>query len=172
MRIVHLSADRAVAAVVESLGFDGTAADLTAPEVLASAVRRAASFMCPATPRKLVAAVRGSVAGLAKDPDDEASLPLRATVDSLAAYGDLIRCVGPAIERASESWTEARISGFALAPPCRGSGGRRRAADEARRSASVIGAADRSNSNERRTRAFSARATGSRSRARSSQRLR
>ncbi len=90
MRIVHLSADEAVAAVVESLGFDGTAADLTAPEVLASAVRRAASFRCPATPRQLVAAVRGSVAGLAKDPDDEASFPLRATVDSLAAYGDLI----------------------------------------------------------------------------------
>jgi hypothetical protein len=90
VRIAHLSADEAVATVVDSLGFDGTAADLTAPEVLASAVRRAASFMCPATPRQLVSAVRASVAGLVEDPNDEASFPLRATVDDLAAYGDLI----------------------------------------------------------------------------------
>lgn len=90
MRIVSLSADAAVAAVVEALGFDATAVDLTVPEVVAATVRRAASFTCPGTPRRLAAVVRAAALGLVNDADDEETFPVRATVDSLAAYGDLI----------------------------------------------------------------------------------
>lgn len=90
MRIVPLSAAAAVAAAVEALGFDATSVDLTVPEVMAAAVRRAASFTCPATPRRLAGVVRASAVGLVSDANDEETFPVRAMVDNLAAYGDLI----------------------------------------------------------------------------------
>lgn len=90
MKIVQVSSDEAVAAVVEALGFDSTAVDLTAPEVIAALVSRAASFRCPATPRQLAAVVRDSAVGLVKGGQDEESFPVREVIDSLTAYGDLI----------------------------------------------------------------------------------
>jgi hypothetical protein len=90
MRIVQLSSAGAVGAVVEALGFDSTAVDLSAPEVVAAAVRRAASFTCPATPRQIAAVVRTAASGLVTDAYDEDSYPVRTAIDSLAAYGDLI----------------------------------------------------------------------------------
>lgn len=90
MRITSLSADEVVAATVEALGFDAASVDLTVPEVMAGAVRRAASFACPATPRRLATAVRNAATGLVDQADDEEQFPVRAMVDMLAAYGDLI----------------------------------------------------------------------------------
>jgi len=59
-----------VAEVVEALGLDPRSLDLASPEVLAAAIRRAASFLCPATPRALLGAVTDSLAGLPGcDPD-------------------------------------------------------------------------------------------------------
>lgn len=90
MRIVALTVDAAVAASVETLGFDASSVDLSVPEVVAAAVRRAASLTCPTTPRSLAAVVRTAASCLVDDADNEEVFPVRATVDSLAAYGDLI----------------------------------------------------------------------------------
>lgn len=90
MRITPLSADEAVAVAVEALGFDSDAVDLAVPEVLAAAIRRAASFECPVTPRRLATVVRRAATGLVDHADDEEQFPARAMVDVLAAYGDLI----------------------------------------------------------------------------------
>jgi hypothetical protein len=90
VRITPLSVDAAVAAAVEALGFDASSVDLSVPEVVAAAVRRAASLTCPTTPRNLAAVVRAASSCLVKDANDEEAFPVRAMVDNLAAYGDLI----------------------------------------------------------------------------------
>ena len=90
MRVAPLSVDEAVAAAVETLGFDPSSVDLAVPEVIAAAVRRAASLTCPTTPRSLAAVVRAASSYLVEEANDEDAFPVRAMVDSLAAYGDLI----------------------------------------------------------------------------------
>lgn len=90
MKIDQLSTGAAVGTVVEALGFDSAAVDLTAPEVVAATVRRAASFTCPTTPRQIAAVVSTAASGLVTDAQDEDSFPVRAAIDSLAGYGDLI----------------------------------------------------------------------------------
>lgn len=90
MRIAALSVDEAVAAAVQTLGFDASSVDLSVPEVVAAAVRRAASLTCPTTPRSLATVVRAAASCLVDDADNEEIFPVRAMVDNLAAYGDLI----------------------------------------------------------------------------------
>jgi len=74
---------------VRELGLDPAALDLTSTEALAAALRRAASLLCPASPRTLVRAIsdplRGLVPNLAavEDRIDE-------TLEAIVAYGDLI----------------------------------------------------------------------------------
>ncbi|SVD95440.1 uncharacterized protein METZ01_LOCUS448294, partial [marine metagenome] len=82
---------------------DAEAADLGTPEVIAAAVRRAASFTCPTTPRLLREAVEESLRGLL--PEEGPGLPsgeeidggsdssmrlVREALDNLVALGDLV----------------------------------------------------------------------------------
>jgi hypothetical protein len=90
MRIQSLSRDEAVAAVVGALGFDPDSVDLTVPEVVAASVRRAASFTCPCTPRRLASVTRMAASGLVDAPADDESFPVRSMIEMLTAYGDLI----------------------------------------------------------------------------------
>lgn len=90
MKIQPLTRDQAVVSTVASLGFDPESVDLTVPEVVAAAVRRTASFTCPATPRRLAALTRQAALGLVDDANDEDDFPVRAIVETLTAYGDLI----------------------------------------------------------------------------------
>lgn len=78
-----------VATAVRTLGFDATTVDLTAPEVMAAGVRRAASVLCPTTPRNLATAIRTAARGLVEDLE-EVSFPVRTMIDSLVGYGDLL----------------------------------------------------------------------------------
>lgn len=91
MGIARLQRDGVVAATVEALGLDATAADLETPEVLAAIVRRAASFLCPITPGALARSVGECLDGLVTNdhPDARSSL-VRAMLEDLVAYGDLV----------------------------------------------------------------------------------
>lgn len=83
--------DRQTVAVeaVEALGLDASAVGLTLPEGLAASLRRAASFLCPTTPRALVRTVEEVLTGLPGFTEDTHA-ELEALVDSLVSYGDLL----------------------------------------------------------------------------------
>jgi hypothetical protein len=88
---VRLSPSKVVASSVDALGLDREIADFETPEVLAAAIRRAAAFMCPTSPRHLVRAVEGVRRGLVpSSQSDESDGSVRALVENLVAYGDLV----------------------------------------------------------------------------------
>jgi hypothetical protein len=74
---------------VASLSLNSAEVNLASPEALAAALRRAASFLCPTTPRALVRAVTEVLAGLPGFADDSES-QVEALVQSLVSYGDLL----------------------------------------------------------------------------------
>ena len=91
MVAVQLTPDEVVQSSVKSLGFDEGLADLETPEVVVEAIRRASSFMCPTSPRRLVQAVEEVMRGLVPSElsdDDEASVS--ALLEAVTAYGDLV----------------------------------------------------------------------------------
>ena len=91
MGITRLQRDGVVAATVEALGLDATAADLETPEVVAAIVRRAASFLCPITPGALARSVGECLDGLiANDQPETRGSLVGAMVEELIAYGDLV----------------------------------------------------------------------------------
>ncbi|RIR09570.1 hypothetical protein [Mycobacteroides abscessus] len=71
------------------LGFAQNEFDLWAPEVLAASLRRAASFLCPTTPRRVVDAVMEALQPLRQDtPLDRDDL--NDLVEALLSTGDLV----------------------------------------------------------------------------------
>ena len=87
MRLTKLATEDASAVAVATLGLDADAIGLAFPEAVAASLRRAASFMCPTAPGRLVDAVIGVLRPLHVDElhrDDLADL-----VDLLVAGGDL-----------------------------------------------------------------------------------
>ena len=91
MGVARLQRDEVVAATVDALGLDAGAADLETPEVLAAIVRRAASFLCPITPRALVQSVGECLDGLvAEDRPETRNSLVGAMLEDLVAYGDLV----------------------------------------------------------------------------------
>jgi hypothetical protein len=86
--IARVTADDVTACSVSALGFDPSATDLTTPEVLASAIRRAASFSCPISPRALREMVVESLQELT-DSDDVTN-DVEEMVTKLVAHGDLV----------------------------------------------------------------------------------
>ena len=87
MAVKLLSSEDVVRQVHRSFGLDATTSTL-APEALAGLLRRAASFHCPTTPRRLVRKVARVVQGL---PSAVPSLEEELTeiIDALVASGDL-----------------------------------------------------------------------------------
>ena len=61
MRLSSLSSEEASALSVRALGLDSELIDLTSQEGLAASLRRAASFMCPTNPGRLLNAVLSAV---------------------------------------------------------------------------------------------------------------
>ena len=92
MGIVNLSPEQVSAASVELLGFDGEIADFGTPEAIAAALRRAASFTCPASPRHLIQLVVESLRGLVpvNSSGEDLAVRLETILDSLIAHGDLV----------------------------------------------------------------------------------
>jgi hypothetical protein len=89
MTISMATPDDCKALALEGLHLDATELDLLSPEALAGSLRRAASFLCPTTPRRLVDAVVDAVQPLLPmTPLDRQELT--DLVDLLVSAGDLI----------------------------------------------------------------------------------
>ncbi len=89
MKITPISGPDAAERAVRALGLDEAATDLFSTEAICASLRRAASFLCPATPRRLVDAVLEAIS-----PLDESCLVTRGQVaeqlDFLVSIGDLV----------------------------------------------------------------------------------
>lgn len=106
MRLTKLTGDTASHLAVETLGLDPDAVGLTSTEGIAGSLRRAASFMCPTSPGRLVDAVLGALRPL--DEDDLKRDEVVELLDQLVASGDLL-------ELRHESGRPTRL--LYLAPP-------------------------------------------------------
>ncbi len=88
MRLTKLTADTASRLAVETLGLDPDAVGLPSAEGVVASLRRAASFMCPTSPGRLVDAVLGAlgpVGGANLQRDEVVEL-----LDQIVASGDLL----------------------------------------------------------------------------------
>jgi hypothetical protein len=89
MGVANLTAAEVRSRAIEALGLAAVTDDVASWVALSAAVRRAASFTCPTTPRALADAVTSSLRGLTLDHgalrDD-----LSAVIDVLVASGDLL----------------------------------------------------------------------------------
>lgn len=89
MKVTALSTQEVAERTVHALWLDEKATDLFSAEALSASLRRAASFLCPASPRQLVDSVLEALR-----PLDESSLMDRhrvaAQLDLLVSIGDLI----------------------------------------------------------------------------------
>ena len=106
MKLTKLTAQDASNIAVATLGLDADAINLSWPEGLATSLRRAASFLCPTGPIRLVDAVLGALKPLHGDElkrDDLVDL-----LDQIVASGDLL-------ELRHESGRSTRL--LYLAPP-------------------------------------------------------
>jgi hypothetical protein len=89
VKLSSLSNEQASALSVRALGLDSELIDLTSQECLAASLRRAASFMCPTNPSRLLDAVLSAVrpvspkGGISRDQ-------LAGLLDLLVATGDLL----------------------------------------------------------------------------------
>lgn len=88
MGLSRLTPDDAASLSVRTLGMDPELIGLSSPEGLAASLRRAASFMCPTNPRRLVDAVLAAVRPLS---DEELTRDkVSDLLDLLIASGDLL----------------------------------------------------------------------------------
>jgi hypothetical protein len=90
MAIKRLEPSRVSSATVELLGLDPASVEMTSTEAIAASVRRAASFLCPTTPRALGRAVVEVLSGLPGFSASEASERVEEVVELLVLYGDLL----------------------------------------------------------------------------------
>lgn len=88
MKLTKLSAGDASALAVATLNLDADAVDLTSGEGVAASLRRAASFMCPTSPGRLVDAVLGALRPL--HGDELKRNDLMNLLDQLVGSGDLL----------------------------------------------------------------------------------
>jgi hypothetical protein len=89
MEVMRVSPDRAASSAVRALGLSDASVDLFEPEALAGSLRRAASFLCPASRRRIIRAVSDALAGL-PGQDDLPAAALEEMLAALIGYGDLL----------------------------------------------------------------------------------
>jgi hypothetical protein len=82
---------------VAELGLDQNALDLTSTEAIAGALRRAAGFLCPCSPKTLVRAVLRPLEGLVTDVDNLTNT-IEEILEALVAHGDLLEHVDVSAE--------------------------------------------------------------------------
>jgi hypothetical protein len=88
MLLSQLTVETAASAAVETLGLDPAAVDLASTEAVAASLRRAASFLCPTSPGRLVDAVKGAIQPLGTDEVSRADV--FDILEQLVAAGDLL----------------------------------------------------------------------------------
>jgi hypothetical protein len=85
----RLTIEEVHARKIRELGLDPEALDLTTPEGLAGALRRAASYLCPCSAATLVRAVVRPLRGLVPDLDKAKEL-VKETLEAMIAHGDVL----------------------------------------------------------------------------------
>lgn len=85
----RLTASEVHARKIRELGLDPDALDLTTPEGLAGALRRAASYLCPCSPGTLVRAVVRPLRGLVPDLEKAKEL-VEGTLEAMISHGDML----------------------------------------------------------------------------------
>lgn len=85
----RLTAHQVHAQKIRELGLDPEALDLSTPEGVAGALRRAASYLCPCSAATLVRAVVRPLQGLVPDLDKAKEL-IEDTLEAMIAYGDVL----------------------------------------------------------------------------------
>src|SRR4051794_8427859 len=89
MKLSTLSVSGASVLAVQTLGLDPELVDLPSTEALAGSLRRAASFMCPTSPSRLVDAVLGAVRPVSPEGSVDRNR-LVEILDRLIGEGDLL----------------------------------------------------------------------------------
>ena len=107
MTLSSLSAADASALSVRTLGLDADLIDLASQEGLAASFRRAASFMCPTSPSRLINAVLGVVRPVAPEG--------AVTREKLSDLLDLLIAAGDLLELRHEEGRSVRL--LYLGPP-------------------------------------------------------
>ncbi len=87
MSIQRIGRDEVAARAVTILGLDDGVLGLFSIEALCASLRRAASFLCPASPRQIVDAVLDALAPLGTDLERD---EVNAILDTLVSAGDLL----------------------------------------------------------------------------------
>lgn len=85
----QLTASEVHARKVKELGLDPEAIDLTSSEAIASALRRAAEFLCPCSAATLVRTVINPLRGLVDDLEKTKS-SVEEVLESIIAHGDIL----------------------------------------------------------------------------------
>lgn len=78
---------------VRQFGLDSETVDLDSPEALAASLRRAASFLCPVGPARLVRTVETATLSLT-DGDDDLRERLLSLLEAMIGHGDLVELPG------------------------------------------------------------------------------
>lgn len=89
MAVLRLTAAEASVLSVRTLGLDPELVDLVSREGLSASLRRAASFMCPTSPSRLVSAVLGAVSPFSINGEVSRE-GLTDLLDLMVAAGDLL----------------------------------------------------------------------------------
>jgi hypothetical protein len=85
----RLTVEEVHAQKIQELGLDPEALDLTTPEGLAGALRRAASYLCPCATATLVRAVVRPLRGLVPDLEQAKQL-VEETLEAMISHGDIL----------------------------------------------------------------------------------
>lgn len=85
----RLTVEEVHAQKIKELGLDPEALDLTTPEGLAGALRRAASYLCPCAAATLVRAVVRPLRGLVPDLEQAKELA-EETLEAMISHGDIL----------------------------------------------------------------------------------
>src|ERR1022692_614561 len=89
MGVARLSPAQASESALHTLGLGNAGINLFSTEALAASLRRAASFLCPATPGRIVRSVLEVLEGL-PGYSDETKGQLETLFDTLVGYGDFL----------------------------------------------------------------------------------
>lgn len=92
MSIRVITAGEAMQVAAETLGMGSAGFRLSSPEGIAASVRRAASFLCPATQRQLADAVLDAVVPLTV-PEPVTREQVNSAVEALVLNGDLVEAI-------------------------------------------------------------------------------
>lgn len=88
MKVSAISIDDVWTSAVRALGLDEQSIAIDYPEAICASLRRAASFLCPATPRAVVDTVLEVLTPILDDPPTRDDLV--TTLDQLISTGDLL----------------------------------------------------------------------------------